>query len=426
MKLLSEKNPQLIDSSKGKTALCFRLKQSKYLISLFLILTLLSLSLPVHATETQASLDQLIAEQAALEEEWQYAKNRLAAFEDEKAMQESNMAWLLGRSDEQRALYEEQLKQVAAITRIKQSLQRNLEVSMRKFEQRKALYAERIEGMYNLQKKSQLELLLESDSLESYFTKLRLMKLITDADEQDLQAMREERDRLIKQKEETSKHLEQVNEVLQNIEADMNAVEQDLVNYQSQVANMDYEMQALYSSIEGYTDRHFDLQIEIDETNRQLEYEAYVEQLNTSNTYAATDATAIQYTGSGFIWPCPGSDGISSYFGYRNIPEAGINDFHTGVDFAAGFDVPCLAAAAGTVVYAGWMQYGGNTVQVDIGGGLTIMYCHLNGFNVSQGQYVNQGEVVGFVGSTGNSTGPHLHFEVQVGGDPVDPMLYLG
>lgn len=426
MKSSINKNTEVKEENVNHASFMRKTLQLKIFISIFMILTLLSINLPVYATETQATLDQLMAEQAALEEEWQYAQSRLASFEDEKALQEGNMAWLLGRSEEQRALYEEQLKQVAAITKIKQSLQRSLEVAIRKFEQRKALYAERIEGMYNLQKKSQLELLLESDSLESYFTKLRLMKLISDADEQDLQEMREERDRLIKQKEETSEQLEKVNEVLKNIEEDMNAVEQDLANYQSHVANMDYEMQALYNSIEGYTDRHFDLQIEIDAANRQLEYEAYVQEVNGYNAYAATNATAIQYTGSGFIWPCPAAGGISSYFGYRDIPEAGINDFHTGVDFAADFDTPCLASAAGTVVFAGWMQYGGNTVKVDIGGGLTIMYCHLNGFNVSQGQYVNPGEIVGFVGSTGNSTGPHLHFEVQVGGDPVDPMLYLG
>lgn len=387
----------------------------------FIFLTFL-LSSSVSAYDAAAELERLMQEQAELEVQWQNAQDALTYFESEQSLEQSNLAFLLERSAEQQALYEEQAKQVAAITKIMQSLERSLEISIRQYEEQKVLYADRIENMYNLHKKSQLELLLESDSLEAYFTTLRLMKLISDADEQDLQSMREARDELIRKTEETKKQLGDYNTLLSIIEMDMLAIEANVQLSQSNVAAMDAELQALYGAVEQYYDDHFQLQLDIDEAQRQKEQQEYLAQLAAAQ---AGGYSAITYSGGGFIWPCPANDGVTSEFGPRSIPEAGIYDFHTGIDFAADYGTTCIAAASGTVVFAGWMTYGGNTVKIDIGSGIVIMYCHLNDIYVAQGQYVNAGDIVGAVGSTGLSTGPHLHFEVQVGGSPVDPRLYL-
>jgi murein DD-endopeptidase MepM/ murein hydrolase activator NlpD len=98
---------------------------------------------------------------------------------------------------------------------------------------------------------------------------------------------------------------------------------------------------------------------------------------------------------------------------------------HTGIDIGAAYGSPVRAAAAGTVVVAGPVSGYGNAIVVDHGGGLATLYGHLSRFGVHAGSTVAAGQTIGAVGNTGNSTGPHLHFEVRVNGTPVDPMRYL-
>ena len=125
----------------------------------------------------------------------------------------------------------------------------------------------------------------------------------------------------------------------------------------------------------------------------------------------------------GFIRPVNGR--ISSPFGYRVHPIFKVSKLHTGLDMAAGAGTPIAASAGGRVVFAGWRGGYGRAVIIDHGGGITTLYAHQSSLAVSQGQSVRQGQVVGRVGSTGYSTGPHLHFEVRLNGSPVDPMRYL-
>jgi murein DD-endopeptidase MepM/ murein hydrolase activator NlpD len=98
---------------------------------------------------------------------------------------------------------------------------------------------------------------------------------------------------------------------------------------------------------------------------------------------------------------------------------------HTGVDIGAPYGATVVAASTGVVAYVGSMSGYGNVVVVDHGGGVATTYNHLSGFAVSSGQRVSRGQAVASVGCTGYCTGPHLHFEVRVGGSPVDPMPYL-
>jgi murein DD-endopeptidase MepM/ murein hydrolase activator NlpD len=98
---------------------------------------------------------------------------------------------------------------------------------------------------------------------------------------------------------------------------------------------------------------------------------------------------------------------------------------HTGIDIGAGYGAPVHAAAGGTVAIAGPISGYGNAIVVDHGNGLATLYGHLSRFAVRRGAHVDVGQIVGAVGNTGNSTGPHLHFEVRINGTPVDPLPYL-
>lgn len=135
-----------------------------------------------------------------------------------------------------------------------------------------------------------------------------------------------------------------------------------------------------------------------------------------------SDDGYVQGTGS-LGWPCSGP--ITSPFGYRTHPIFGTTIFHAGIDIGVDYGTPIHAADSGTVVYAGWISGYGNAVIIDHGGGLSTLYGHNQSLAVGEGQSVSKGQVVAYAGSTGNSTGPHCHFEVDVNGSPVNPMGYL-
>ena len=134
---------------------------------------------------------------------------------------------------------------------------------------------------------------------------------------------------------------------------------------------------------------------------------------------------AFAFGGEGFIWPTPGFYTITSPFGYRVHPITGLWRFHGGIDIGAPLGAQTLAVADGTVLIAGWDNSYGNYIILDHGGGVHTLYAHLSQMHVSTGQTIRQGEVIGLVGSTGNSTGPHLHFEVRINGELADPKPHL-
>jgi murein DD-endopeptidase MepM/ murein hydrolase activator NlpD len=125
----------------------------------------------------------------------------------------------------------------------------------------------------------------------------------------------------------------------------------------------------------------------------------------------------ITPSSAGLVWPVSGS--VTSSYGWR------WGRMHEGVDIGAGYGAPIYAAAAGSVIWCGWNGGYGNLVVLDHGGNLATAYGHQSSIAVSCGQSVSQGQVIGYVGSTGRSTGPHLHFEVRINGGAVDPLGYL-
>jgi murein DD-endopeptidase MepM/ murein hydrolase activator NlpD len=122
----------------------------------------------------------------------------------------------------------------------------------------------------------------------------------------------------------------------------------------------------------------------------------------------------------GLLWPTDGRAG--SGYGYRTHPITRQRRMHTGVDVGAPMGQPIIAAAEGLVVGSGWRGGYGLTVVIDHGGGLATLYAHQSRLSVSQGQVVQAGQKIGEIGSTGQSTGPHLHYEVRVNGSPRNPM----
>lgn len=141
---------------------------------------------------------------------------------------------------------------------------------------------------------------------------------------------------------------------------------------------------------------------------------------------AAAGAANNPYTGGAFTWPCPSSTRITSEYGPRESPTSGASFNHKGIDIGAAGGADIVAAADGTVKAATYSSSAGNYVMIDHGGGLYTVYMHASSLNVSAGQTVSAGQVIAKVGSTGISTGNHLHFGVSLNGSYVSPWNYLG
>jgi len=123
------------------------------------------------------------------------------------------------------------------------------------------------------------------------------------------------------------------------------------------------------------------------------------------------------------IWPTSGT--VSSGFGWRNPPLEGASELHQGIDIANNIGTPVVATADGTIVKSGWSGGYGNIVQIDHGNGIETIYGHNSQIVVSVGQSVKKGQLISYIGSTGTSTGPHVHYEVREKGSAVDPLKYM-
>nr|WP_252187509.1 M23 family metallopeptidase [Anaeromonas gelatinilytica] len=135
----------------------------------------------------------------------------------------------------------------------------------------------------------------------------------------------------------------------------------------------------------------------------------------------------MEYVGGVYKWPVPGHNRISSPFGNRIHPISGSKSFHTGIDISYGgqYGTTVVAANSGKVIFSGWKGTYGKAVMIDHGGQMVTLYAHNQSLLVNVGDNVSAGQAIALGGSTGNSTGPHLHFEVRKNGKYMNPISYL-
>jgi murein DD-endopeptidase MepM/ murein hydrolase activator NlpD len=202
---------------------------------------------------------------------------------------------------------------------------------------------------------------------------------------------------------------------LQGLGQQMGMLQDDLVARRAELALALVEQQEVLDQLDE----------EIDEFEGEL---AALEREEASIRRQITAASApkaeskVQST-SGFVRPVPGA--VSSGFGMRVHPITGNTRMHNGVDMNAAHGDPIRAVRSGRVILAGVKGGYGNTIMIDHGGGMVTLYAHQSRLAVSNGVSVSAGEVIGYIGSTGQSTGPHLHFEVRLNGSPVNPLQYF-
>lgn len=220
-------------------------------------------------------------------------------------------------------------------------------------------------------------------------------------------------------------------QVLQDLKVKADAIQQQKAAVEDQKNQVALLRQQLLSQKQQYeAEANEEKQLITRLQERQSALEAAEAQLareseqiaNLIRQKLATQSGAVRGTGR-FVFPANAR--ISSGFGNRVHPILGYSRFHGGVDFAAPQGTTIYAADSGQVIFSGWYGGYGQAVIIDHGGGLTTLYAHSSRLFVQEGQAVQQGQAIAAVGSTGLSTGPHLHFEVRQNGNPVNPMGYL-
>ncbi len=271
---------------------------------------------------------------------------------------------------------------------------------------------ERLVQLYESSEASELEILLQAQSFSDLLEQLDYFRAIGQQDKDIAETMKRLQVQMQIAKEETAATKAEVasaTAILAQKTEEQRAARAALLARQAALAAARDSKENLLAGVR--TQRHKD---EEDLEVMQAASAAIADQLEASAGSSGGGGGAP--SASGFIWPVSGP--ITSGFGWR------WGHMHEGIDIGAACGTPIRAAAAGTIVYAGWMDGYGNLTVIDHGGGMATAYGHQSAIYVGGGS-VSQGQTIGAVGNTGHSTGCHLHFEVRVNGTPVDPLNYL-
>ena len=290
-------------------------------------------------------------------------------------------------------------ERIAEISSKVRSVQARIDQTQAEIDAVKDMATSQAVALYKAGSGEALEALLDSSSLSELDNKIELMGV---AAQENTNALIEY-GRLRVTIEAQHRELFAVQEDLENTRADQAQV----------LANLDEKHAELAANLA-------ELERRLDKEHAHEEILAKEEAKIEADILAAQAGSAVAAKGvstSGYIWPLGGA--ITSYYGPR------WGRMHTGIDIDGTSGQPIVASKAGRVIVASYYGGYGNAVVVDHGGGVTTLYGHMSGFNVSNGQSVSQGAVLGYVGCTGSCTGDHLHFEVRVNGSPQDPLNYL-
>ena len=226
---------------------------------------------------------------------------------------------------------------------------------------------------------------------------------------------------MLKKFQKVVKNVQAQEEVLKKENAELEKMQDNLIAKQSTVKQMLSDKKNEIAGIQKDIKKNASKL----STLEQAAADAARKKQEAASSYSPGAGASVVSGNGTFTHPCPGYSRISSYFGYREQPLAGASTNHKGMDFAAPTGTPIYAAAGGTVVSAGYSGKAGNLIVINHGNGLSTYYMHCHKIYVRAGQKVSKGQNIAIVGTTGNSTGPHLHFQVMSGGVPVNPLKYL-
>ncbi|HQA59935.1 MAG: peptidoglycan DD-metalloendopeptidase family protein [Tepidanaerobacteraceae bacterium] len=371
------------------------------LVAGFLLLVLLTISVPAIASD----IDELRKQQNMLNSQLENLKNSIKQVDKEKKNVAEEIAELeqkLSEAQKELAATEAKLKETQAKL---ESTMKELKQAEERVEEQKDDLNTRMRTMYKTGPVDYIEVILGASSFSDFLTRLDMVERIIEADKSLLAEFRA-------RKEEVAQKKSELEEQQRLIEAQRNSINER----RAQIVAYRGDRQRLMAKLE----------------EQKREYERQQDQLerDAENLRRKILAWEMQnkkgFFGTGeFRWPVPSSSYVTSDFGWRIHPIYKTRRFHDGIDIAAAMGADVLAADDGEVIFAGSYGGYGNTIIVSHGGGISTQYSHLSKILVGVGKQVIKGDKIGLVGSTGLSTGPHLHFSVIKDGQAVSPWNWL-
>lgn len=282
--------------------------------------------------------------------------------------------------------------------------QKQLDQSISDQKKYKAQAMERIKVMYEYGDSGYMDVLIESKNLNDFFTRLEYLNEIVEYD-----------DNMFENLAQIQKDIEMAKEKLITEQANLEHLKAEADLHMQSLEGLVAEQKTLMQTIENDKDL---LEQQIKEWEKAEEEidQMIIEKMN---------ASGLKYAGGEMSWPVQGHYYISSYFGTRIHPIYGYTETHKGLDIPAPYGTSITAAASGVVISSRWSNSYGNVIVVDHGSGYATLYAHCSSRLVSDGDVVERGQVIAKIGSTGWSTGNHLHFGVQVSGKWVNPLDYF-
>ena len=362
------------------------------------LLLLFTAMAPVLADELEEKQQQLDSIQRQMEEQQQKAENarrkEQTVAEQLRAIQ-AELDVAQGEYDSVNDMLADTEQQIKANTELTAQLTKKLEA------QRKIL-ERRIRDIYKNGQVNYIDVLLGAKDFNDFVTRMDLLKRILAYDATLIQGTKADREKLNRAKAQLESDRAKILD-LRKLAAEKRA----------QVAARRQERQKLLNAATYERETEERTYNELIETSRQIE-----QTIRRMQSGAKVGGS----TGA-MLWPAEGP--ITSPFGWRTHPIFGTQRLHTGIDIGADYGDSVLAADGGVVIEADWLGGYGNAVIIDHGNGISTLYAHNSQLLVSEGQSVAKGQTISRVGSTGYSTGPHLHFEVRQNGTPVNPLDYL-
>lgn len=272
----------------------------------------------------------------------------------------------------------------------------------------------RIQFMYENGQTSYLEALLSSRNISEFLNSADYIAQIQSYDRQKLTEYQDTVESIVNLKAQLEQEYTDLEALKSTVESNKATVAAMMRQKESELADISGDIEDAQSDADYYAA----------EIQAQEELIAAIKRAEAEK--AAAGVEEHPYTGGAFRWPCPSSTRVTSDYGTRVSPMSGASSNHKGIDIGASAGADIIAAADGTVTAASYSSAAGNYVMIDHGGGLYTVYMHASSLLVSPGQTVSAGDVIAKVGSTGISTGSHLHFGVSLNGSYVSPWSYLG
>ena len=389
-------------------------KTVRLLAALLLALTLTAAELSPALAVTQADIDALKNDAADLSGQKKELENKLSALKDDKSQALAKKQLLdqkVSTTAAQIKNVEAQIADYAAL--IAQSEAELLDAQQRE-EAQYELFCTRVRAMEERGKVSYWSVLFKAESFTDLLGRLDIVNEIMDADQaviDQLQALQAE--------------IEEKKTSLEASKAESEAAKADLVAKKAELDAQRKEAIALVNEINSNENEYKATLDELDKEEERIQAMIVKKSKELAAQQAAQNGGSSNAALGGYIWPVS-SHYITSTFGGRASPGGIGSTNHKGVDIGrVGYTSEIYAAKAGTVIVSQYSSSYGNYVVVSHGSGNTTLYAHMSSRKVSVGAYVNQGDVLGITGSTGHSTGPHLHFEITENGTRINPLNYL-